>query len=80
LTSSQLSETIEAELSRVEDLLATGDDLQLLDWLREHAHPLGRQVNGEELVKQVSGRPLDSAPFLRYLREKLERLRLAGAG
>lgn len=51
LISSQLSETIEAELSGTEDLLATGDDLQLLDWLRKYVHPLGRQVNGEELVR-----------------------------
>jgi hypothetical protein len=31
-------------------------------------------VNGEELVQRVSGRPLSAAPFLGYLRAKLEAL------
>ncbi len=36
--------------------------------------PLGRAVNGEELVRQVSGRPLSAEPFLQYLKFKLELL------
>lgn len=50
----------------------------LLAWLREHVHPVGRALNAEQLVEQVSGRPLSSAPFLTYLDDKIERLQAQG--
>jgi carboxypeptidase Taq len=34
--------------------------------------PLGRSVNGEQLVEQVSGAPLSAAPFLEHLEGRLE--------
>ena len=46
----------------------------MLAWLREKVHPVGRAVNAEQLVEQVSGKPLSSVPFLNYLEAKLERL------
>ena len=58
----------------IEARVAKGDEARLKRWLVEHVYPLGRQVNGEELVKQVSGRDLSPQPFLAYLRAKLERL------
>ena len=57
-----------------EEHVASGDITPLLGWLREHVHPIGRALNAEELVQQISGRPLDSAPFLKYLDAKLEAL------
>ena len=57
-----------------EQHVASGDITPLLGWLREHVHPIGRALNAEELVQQISGRPLDSAPFLKYLDAKLEAL------
>ena len=50
----------------------------LLAWLREHVHPVGRALNAEQLVEQVSGRPLSSAPFLSYLDDKLDKLSALG--
>jgi len=41
-------------------------------------YPLGRSVNGTELVERVSGRPLSHAAFSRYLSSKLERLKAGG--
>ena len=46
----------------------------MLGWLRENVHPIGRALNAEQLVEQVSGRSLSSDPFLNYLEAKLEQL------
>jgi carboxypeptidase Taq len=74
LISAQLSETLEAELGPIETLLAADGDAQLGAWLQQRVYPLGRSVNGAELVEQVSGRALSHEPFGHYLRQKLERL------
>jgi len=74
LISAQLAEAMERQIGPIEQRLAAGEDRALLDWLRLHVHPLGRSVNGEELVERVSGAPLASSAFLRYLESKLELL------
>jgi carboxypeptidase Taq len=78
LISAQLSEAMERDLGPLEARLAAGEDRALVDWLRQRVYPLGRSVNGEELVERVSGAPLAAAPFLAYLRAKVERLGAAG--
>lgn len=74
LISAQLSEAMTAEIGSPEEHVAAGDVTPLLAWLREHVHPLGRAMNAEQLVQRISGRPLDSAPFLTYLEGKLAAL------
>ena len=65
---------MERQLGPIEQRLTAGDGASLRGWLAEQVWPLGRRVNGEALVQQVSGEVLSSAPFLRYLGAKLERL------
>jgi len=79
LISAQLSETLEAQLGPIENLVAAGEEARLRSWLAERVWPLGRSVTGEELVEGVCGAPLHAAPFLRYLEAKVHRL-LAPAG
>ncbi|MCP9849359.1 carboxypeptidase M32 [Cyanobium sp. Morenito 9A2] len=74
LISAQLSQAMERDGGPIERRLAAGDDQALLVWLREHVHPLGRSVDGAELVERVSGAPLSAVPFLSYLEDKLNRL------
>ncbi|WP_320676417.1 carboxypeptidase M32 [Prochlorococcus sp. MIT 1300] len=61
----------------INSLIAEGSEAKILKWLRANVHPLGRQVNAEQLVKKVSCEELSSRPFLRYLEDKLERLHFA---
>ena len=78
LISAQLAETMEQELGgpgAIEAAIAAGQESSLRDWLASRVYPLGRSVNAEELVEQVSGQSLSAEAFLRYLRNKLERLR-----
>ena len=75
LISAQLSEAMAAAIGAPEQHVLKGDVSPLLNWLREHVHPVGRALNAEQLVQQVSGRPLHPEPFLHYLEEKLTRIK-----
>ena len=77
LVSAQLSEAMTASIGAPEEHVARGDVTPLLAWLREHVHPVGRALNAEGLVQQVSGQLLSSKPFLSYLERKLESLGVA---
>jgi carboxypeptidase Taq len=74
LISAQLSEAMESQIGPLEQQLAAGRDGVLQEWLAGRVWPLGRQVNAEQLVEQVTGSALSPQPFLRYLEQKLERL------
>ena len=74
LISAQLAETMEAELGPIEERVAEGEEAVLRAWLAREVWPHGRRYTGEELVREVSGRPLAAEPFLTYLKGKLERL------
>jgi carboxypeptidase Taq len=74
LISAQISETFENENGSIQALISSGEEAKLQAWLGKTVWPLGRSVNGEELVEQVSGRPLSPQPFLSYLRTKVEEL------
>ena len=74
LISAQLSETFEQTNGSIQALISAGDELQLQAWLGQTVWPLGRSVNAEELVEQVTGRPLSAQSFLTYLRTKVAEL------
>ena len=80
LISAQLAEALEADLGPIEARVAAGEEAALQGWLAERVWPLGRSVNGEELVQRVSGRPLSADPFLRYLNSKVEALQEPSPG
>jgi len=80
LISAQLSEAMTAAIGAPEDHVARGDLSSMLAWLREHVHPIGRALNAEQLVEQVSGSPLSAEPFLAYLEAKISRLSPALSG
>ena len=63
-----------AAIGSPEEHVRRGDLGVMLGWLRENVHPIGRALNAEQLVEQVSGRSLSSDPFLNYLEAKLEKL------
>ena len=74
LISAQLSATMAEQIGSPEDHLSRGDVAPMLNWLREKVHPIGRALNAEGLVKQVSGESLSSEPFLHYLDNKINKL------
>jgi carboxypeptidase Taq len=74
LISAQISEALEQEIGPIEALVAAGQETALQEWLARTIWPLGRSVNAEQLVQQVTGRPLSSSSFLTYLRAKVGQL------
>ncbi|MDP9487366.1 MAG: carboxypeptidase M32, partial [Actinomycetota bacterium] len=51
-----------------------GEFSALLSWLRENIHRHGSRYLPDEIVERVTGRPLDTAPYLRYLETKFGEL------
>jgi carboxypeptidase Taq len=74
LISAQLAEAMAAAIGPIEERIAAGDEAALRAWLAQTVWPLGRSVNGEELVRAVSGRGLSAEPFLAHLRHKVAQL------
>ncbi len=74
LISAQLSETFDQRQGSIQALIRAGEEARLQAWLAETVWPLGRSVNGEQLVERVTGRALSAQPFLNHLRAKVEEL------
>ena len=74
LYAAQLMETIEKDLPDLWQQVETGQFAPLLDWLREHIHRIGRRKRPIELMEDVTGRPPESGPYLRYLERKYNTL------
>jgi carboxypeptidase Taq len=74
LISAQLAEAMTADIGPIEDRIAAGEEAALQGWLARTVWPLGRSVNGEELVRAVSGKVLSAEPFLAHLRRKVAQL------
>ncbi len=67
LIAAQLWETLEAELGPRGENLARGDVTAIQEWLGERVHRHGRRLDTIPLLEQVTGRGLETEPFLRYV-------------
>jgi carboxypeptidase Taq len=54
--------------------LGEGEFRTLLEWLRENIHRHGKRYDPDELIVRATGRPLETAPYLRYLKNKFGEL------
>lgn len=72
--SAQLFEEAVRQHPGIPAAMEAGDFGDLLGWLRKNVHRPGKKHDPEDLVKRATGRPLDPAPYLRYLREKFGEL------
>jgi len=74
LISAQLWETFRAAHPDLDDEMRQGDFSYLLSWLREQVHQHGRKYEPQELVRRITGSPIDPAPYVRYLRSKYSQI------
>ena len=51
-----------------------GEFGELLGWLRENVHRHGKKYEPDDLIAHATGRPPDTAPYLRYLESKFGEL------
>ena len=69
---SQFFSTANKQLVNLDDNIAKGNFLQLLDWLRKNIHSKGRTFTSEELCLQVTGKTLDVTHFTDYILQKYQ--------
>ena len=74
LISAQLTNTLEKDLGKIENIIESKEINKILGWLRKNVHYHGRSLDSEGLVQKVSGATLSPNYFLEYLDNKLEKL------
>lgn len=74
IMASQLYEAAEQQISGLNEALARGDYTPLRTWLTQHVYRYGRTFSPDELLIKATGRALDPAPYLGYLKAKFHDL------
>ena len=67
----QLWDQLRAELPNLDAQFEQGEFGEIGNWLRENLHRHGRKFTSKETLDRIVGGPMDPAPYLGYLREKL---------
>jgi carboxypeptidase Taq len=70
LYAAQFMEAARRDLPGLDDDFRRGEFARLKTWLNEKVHRPGMRWRAEELCRRVTGRPLDPAPLVCYLRGK----------
>jgi carboxypeptidase Taq len=70
LMSAQLWRALRQELPDLDAQIGRGEFAPLLKWLRVHVHACGRKYMPDELIRRVTGEPLNARYFVEYLRGK----------
>ena len=70
LYGAQIFHQVGEELPDLEENIAAGNLTPLREWLGQQIHGKGKTVGAEELIEQISGKPLNSDYFLDYLKNK----------
>ncbi len=78
--SAQLWAALTADVADVDTRIAAGDFGPVREWLGDRVHRHGRKLLPAELLERATGRPLDVAPYLDYLRGKYAALYDLDAG
>lgn len=74
ILAAQWLERAARDLGDIPALLGRGAFTPLLDWLRTHIHHRGGGPSPAELVQDLTGGPIDTGPYLRYLQTKYSEL------
>ncbi|HPS32216.1 MAG TPA: carboxypeptidase M32 [Anaerolineaceae bacterium] len=74
LISAQLWEKMVAANPEIPGAMSAGDFSQILAWLRENVHQHASRYDPQDLVRKITGGPIDPEPYLRYLNAKYSRI------
>ncbi len=77
IISVQIWEKVLSEIPDLPEQFEQGEFGQLHDWLRDRLYVLGRKFTPQETLERVVGGPIDAAPYVRYLKDKLGALAAA---
>jgi len=74
LIAGQLFEQAHLETPDLDTQLSSGELRGLREWLREHVHQYGAKFSTGELLRRVTGAPIEVGPFIGYLKGKLNQV------
>jgi len=74
LYSAQFFAKAKADLGNLDSQFARGEFKPFLGWLRQNIHCHGRRYNASDLVKKVTGQPLNHSYLIDYLKTKYSAL------
>jgi carboxypeptidase Taq len=66
----QIWERIRSEIPELEEQIGRAEFEPLKEWLRDRLHRHGRKFTPKETLAKVVGAPLETGPYLAYLKEK----------
>ncbi|HSC91905.1 MAG TPA: carboxypeptidase M32 [Gaiellaceae bacterium] len=66
----QIWERAKEELTEVDEQIERGQFAPLREWLGEHLHRYGRKFTPAETLELAAGGPIETGPYLRYLKDK----------
>ena len=72
--SAQLFDEANRARPNIREEMGDGEFGTLLGWLRENIHRHGSRFDPDVLIERATGRPLETAPYLRYLKDKFGEL------
>ena len=73
LYAAQFTREMQKELN-LEDLAERGELGTILSWLRANIHQHGGLYRSDELIKKVTGKPLNPQHFLDYINKKYSKI------
>jgi carboxypeptidase Taq len=74
LISVQLWDCLLKDLPDIPGQIRQGQFSDLLGWLREKLHRHGAKYEPQQLVKTITGSPIDPKPYIRYLHDKYDKI------
>jgi carboxypeptidase Taq len=77
IVSVQIWEKVLSELPDLPEQFERGEFGELHEWLRDRLYSLGRKYTPQETLERVVGGPIESGPYVRYLKDKLGALAAA---
>ncbi|MDY7222707.1 carboxypeptidase M32 [Halalkalibacterium halodurans] len=72
--SAQLKEAILKDIPSFDRLIQSGDYAPIREWLTKKVHQYGKMKKPTEIIQDITGGGIDSAPLIQYLNEKYRRL------
>ncbi len=70
LYGAQLFDAMSADIPDMMERVGRGEFADVLRWLRDNVHSVGRRKTALEIIEDVTGRQPSAAPFLTYLETK----------
>lgn len=72
--SAQIWTKILKDIPALDTMISRGEFAPLLGWLHDNIHVHGAKFETQELVKKITGSPIDPQPYLNYLTTKFKEI------